>query len=260
MTFQVSWFRDTHNKGTVRDAKISMLSTNTFLCVGLLMLTICALPVYSQQASAPDAPRPNNPVNNTPAAVEKRKWSDIVQPGEKVPPLSARDKLLFPVHEELRPPSWFSTFFSSGWQQLRDTDPRYGVDSGAYGQRLGAAAIRDLSMRTFSDGVMPALLREDPRYYRKAEGSIWHRGLYAASRVLVTQRDSGASGFNNSVVVGHGMASALTMAYYPDKSANAGVVFKTWGFSLIGEAGGNLWSEFWPDTRQRFFRRHHGNH
>jgi hypothetical protein len=228
----------------------------SFFRVSLLMLALSAIPLLAQGDSLPDAPRPSDPVNNTSAAVEKRKWSDIVEPGERVPPLYAKDKLLFPVHEELRPPSWVSTFFSSGWEQLRDSDPRYGVDSGAYSQRLGAAAIRDLSMRTFSDGVLPALLHEDPRYYRKADGSIIHRGLYAASRVFVGQRDSGASGFNTSVVVGHGMASALTMAYYPDKSSNSRVVFSTWGFSLLGEAGGNLWSEFWPDTRNRFFRRH----
>jgi hypothetical protein len=198
-------------------------------------------------------------VNNSPAAVNERKWSDVVEPGEKVPPLSAKDKLLFPLHEEINPANWFPTFFSSGWEQLKDTDPRYGVDSGAYGQRLGAAAIRDLSMRTFSDGVLPAALHEDPRYFRKADGSIAQRSLYAASRVFVGRSDSGASTFNTSIVVGHGMASALTMAYYPDKSSDATVVFKTWGYALVGEACGNLWSEFWPDVRNRLFRRHAGN-
>lgn len=236
-----------------------MPSRLTFLHVGLMMFAFTATFAPAQDGLVPNAPKPSDPVNNTPAAVERRKWSDIVDPGEKIPPLYAKDKLMFPVHEELRPPSWFSTFFSSGWEQLRDTDPRYGVDSGAYGQRLGAAALRDLSMRTFSDGVLPALLREDPRYYRMAHGTIVHRGLYAASRVFVGQRDSGASGFNNSLIVGHLMASALTRTYYPDKSSNSTVVFSTWGFSLLGAAGGNLWSEFWPDTRERFFRRRHND-
>jgi hypothetical protein len=227
--------------------------------MAFLLFSLSPLPTFPQHMALPDAPKPSDPINNTPAAVEKRKWSDIVEPGEKVPPLYPKDKLLFPIHEELRPAGWFSAFFSSGWEQLRDTDPRYGVDSGAYGQRLGAASIRDFSMRTFSDGVLPAMLHEDPRYYRMANGTIVHRGLYAASRVFVTQRDSGASGFNTSTILGHGMASALTMAYYPDKSSNARVVFETWAFSLLGEAGGNLWSEFWPNTRDRFFPRHHNN-
>jgi hypothetical protein len=227
-----------------------------FLYAGIMVLAFSAAPVFAQQDSLPDAPKQGNSVNNSPEAVQKRKWSGIVDPGEKIPTLRAKDKLLFPLYEEINPTGWFSTFFSSGWEQLRDTDPRYGVDSGAYGERLGAAALRDLSMRTFSDGVLPALLHEDPRYYRKAHGPIVRRGLYAASRVFVTQRDSGASSFNNSVIWGHGMASALTMTYYPEKSVHPSVVFETWAFSLLGEAGGNLWSEFWPDTRERFFRRH----
>jgi hypothetical protein len=230
-----------------------MLARHVFICVSL-MLALSALSAFAQDL-LPDAPKPNNPVNNAPAAVEKRKWSDIVEPGEKVSPVKVKDKLLFPIREELRLPGWFSAFFSSGWEQLRDSDPRYGVDSGAYGQRLGAAAIRDLSMRTFSDGLLPALLREDPRFYRKVNGSLVHRGLYAASRVFVGQRDSGTPGFNTSLIVGHGMASALTMAYYPDKSSHPSVVFSTWALSLLGAAGGNLWSEFWPDTRDHFIRR-----
>ncbi len=222
-----------------------------YFYAGIFLFLFSAAPGRSQQ-TLPDAPQ-----NNTPQATAKRKWSDVLEPGEKIPPLYAKDKLMFPVHEELRLSGWFSPFLSAGWGQLLDGHPKYGTDSGAFGERLGAAALRDLSMRTFYDGVLPALLREDPRYFRKGEGSIVHRGLYAASRVFVTQRDNGSSGFNNSVVLGHGMASALTLAYYPDASVKTLVVFETWGTSLLGEAGGNLWSEFWPDARKKIFHKRH---
>jgi hypothetical protein len=225
--------------------KFKMRKISRVFHAGIFLLAFPALSVYSQQ-SLPDAPQ-----NHLPG-----KWSDVVEPGEKIPPLSAKDKLMFPAHEELRLTGWFSTFLSAGWDQLTDGNPKYGSDSGAFGERLGAAALRDLSMRTFSDGVLPALLREDPRYFRKRDGSIVHRGVYAASRVFVDQRDNGSSGFNNSVVLGHGMASALTMAWYPDESAKPSVVFETWAWSLLGEAGGNLWSEFWPDVRGKIFHRH----
>jgi hypothetical protein len=229
----------------------------TFLRAGLMMLALSATPGFSQN-DIPDAPKQVNPSVNTPATPEKRKWTDVAEP-EETQPLSAGEKLMFPVNETLRLSSWFPTFFSAGWSHLRDSDPKYGSDSGAFGQRLGAAALRDLSMRTFADGVMPALLREDPRYFRMRDGAIMHRSLYAASRVFVVRRDSGTNAFNTSGILGRGMASALTMAYYPDKSANASVVFTTWGFALFGNACGNLWSEFWPDVRERhfFLRRSH---
>ena len=38
-------------------------------------------------------------------------------------------------------------------------------DSGAFGERLGAAGIRDTTQGVFTDSVFAPLLHEDPRYY-----------------------------------------------------------------------------------------------
>lgn len=149
--------------------------------------------------------------------------------------------------------SVFPAFASSGFEQLINTDPKYGSDSGAYGQRLGAAVLREASMRFFSDSLLPTITREDPRYFRMAHGPKARRGLYAAERVFVNQRDNGSQGFNYSAVVGHALAAALTMAYYPGPSANGRIAAKTFGFSLAGLAGGHLFTEFWPDVRERVF-------
>lgn len=236
-----------------------MLISHPAVRAGLLLLALSTAPGFSQQDTLPNVPHPSDPANNTPAAIQKRKWSDVIEPGETVPRLSAGDKLMVPIHEELRLRGWFPTFASSGLSHFHDGNPKYGSDSGAFGQRLGAAAIRDLSMRTFSDGVLPAILHEDPRYFRKGNGSFMNRTLYAFSRTFVDQRDSGKSGFNTSVVAGHGMASALTMTYYPDRSATGRVVFETWGTSLLGDAGGHWWAEFWPSIRNKISRHNHAD-
>jgi len=46
------------------------------------------------------------------------------------------------------------------------------------------------------------------------------------------------------------------MAYYPGPSANVRVAAQTWGVSLAGLAGNNLFLEFWPDVRDAVFHRH----
>ena len=81
------------------------------------------------------------------------------------------------------------------------------------------------------------------------------RGEYAAERVFVYQRDDGSRGFNYSDTVGRAAASALTMTYYPRPSANVRVAATTWGVSLAGLAGNNLFLEFWPDVRDKLFHR-----
>jgi hypothetical protein len=231
-----------------------MRRTSSVLQAGLLLATLLWIfPASAESDELPDAP------NETPvhAATPKHiaKWYGVVDPGEKVPPLYTRDKLEFWLHEQVNPISLLPAFVSAGYGQVTGTDPKYGSDSAAFGERLGAAALRQASMRFFSDSFLPAVTHEDPRYFRKAYGSIVHRGLYAAERVVVDQRDDGSRGFNYSDTLGRGMASALTMTYYPEPSVRPGVVFRTWGVSLAGAAGNNLFLEFWPDIRDKLFHR-----
>lgn len=231
-----------------------------YFLIAILLMTVpafCEKPGPSgEDDTLPNAP----PVHRSdPGQIAESKWFGVVDPGEKIPPLYARDKMMFWLHEEFGPLSLLPAFTSSGWEQLVDSDPKYGSDSGAYGQRLGAAVVREASMRFFSDSLLPTLTHEDPRYFRRAHGGIVARGEYAAERVFVSQRDDGSRGFNYSDTLGRAAASALTMAYYPQKSANAGVAARTWGVSLAGLAGNNLFFEFWPDVRDALFHRHKKN-
>ncbi|MFZ0661776.1 MAG: hypothetical protein WAM66_03725 [Acidobacteriaceae bacterium] len=232
-----------------------------------MFVFLAAFPVSGRAAeSLPDAPTPQvaqvpNPGPLPPHASNSgskppSKWDGVVDPGQVIPPLSARDKMLYWIHEGARPISLAPMFLSAGWGQLVDGDPKYGSDSAAFGERLGAAALRQNSARFFSDSLLPVLTREDPRYYRKAYGSIEARGIYAAERVFVIQRDNGTSGFNYSDTLGNLAAMALTPTYYPAPSVNATAVFTGWLTSFAGSAGDNLFLEFWPDARDAIFRRH----
>jgi hypothetical protein len=226
----------------------------------LLLLFLAPLPAVSE--TLPDAPgsgqssEPSPAHASEPHAFATSKWYGVVDPGEKVPPFYSRDKMMFWLHEEITPVGWVPVFFSSGWEQLINGDPKYGSDSAAFGERLGASALRVTSYRFFSDSLLPTLTREDPRYFRKAYGSPQSRSAYAARRVFVARRDNNSEGFNYSDFFGHLAGAALTAAYYPSPSANARVVMTSWGISLAGDAGGKLFLEFWPDVRDAIFHRH----
>jgi hypothetical protein len=201
----------------------------------------------------PDAP-PEHASNDDHYAISK--WHGVLDPGDKVPPLSDRDKMEFWLHEEISPVGAIPALISSGYSHMVGSDPRYGGDAPAFGERFGAAMLREASMRFFSDSLLPTLTHEDPRYFRMAYGSDKDRALYAAERVFVDRRDVGVRGINFSDTLGRLAASALTRAYYPYRSANTEVVFKTYGYSLAGAVGDNLLLEFWPDIRDRVFHRH----
>jgi len=191
------------------------------------------------------------------APFEKRKWAQSVDPGERVPPLYPHDKWLFWLHEEKRVSSTLPAFLSAGYGQLTDT-PAYGSDSSAFGERLGAALVRQATMRFFSSSLFPVFTGEDPRYFRKASGSRLGRAGYAAERAFITQNDDGSRGFNISNLFGHLSAAALTPLYYPSKSRRSSVVLQTWGTSIAGSAGDNLFLEFLPDAIHAWRRRRRG--
>ena len=239
------------------------MASKTFGAILFLCAVACAFAARADELpNAPDAQQqmpPTHPVPATrpadPAAVQNRKWSVVVEPGETVPPLTTKDKFLFPAHETAR---WSTplSFLWSGWYGIwRDSDPHYGVNAEGWGERVGADAARQGMVRELGDGLLPILFHEDPRYFRQAEGTYKQRALYAVTRVLVTQRDSGRKSFNFSKVLGRGGAAGLTQTFYPQSSVGADVVFKTWGTSLATLAGTNLFNEFWPDVKRKVFHK-----
>ena len=172
--------------------------------------------------------------------------------------LSASDKLQLSLREQATPYAFLSEIFSAGWEHLTDGDPRYGSDSAGFGERLGAAAIRQTSQALFADGVFAAAFHQDPRYYRMKSGPVLHRALYAASRTLVTRMDSGRSAPNYSLLAGYGAASALTLTYYPAVSATGPRTAEGYVLSVATNMLGNQYHEFGPDLFRYVFHRHQG--
>jgi hypothetical protein len=145
-----------------------------------------------------------------------KKFHRIVQPDEYGVPLSAGDKLELSVMSRLSVTAVASTAFSAGWSHIRDSDPHYGTDSGAFGERMGALAIKQSTEAVLSYGVFAGLFHDDPRYYVMGpQKKLAVRALYSATRVFVTQTDDGRAAVNWPKVAGSAGAIALTNLYYP---------------------------------------------
>lgn len=179
-----------------------------------------------------------------------------VDPAALAPALSPRDKFKLFVRETVDPFTFASAFMGAGLSQLGNNDPKYGNGMVSYSQRVGAAFADMATQNFFSDAVLATLFHQDPRYYRMGPGhSVFRRGVYAMSRLIITRQDSGRRAFNISGVLGMGMGIALSNAYYP--SSSIGPTVEGWRFttSVTGASLGNLLPEFWPDVKQKLF--HH---
>lgn len=223
-----------------------------------------AVTVWAQAPDTiPDAPQPAIiatlpvsapalPPNAGQSALPRHRWRPWIDPDQPPHPLTPSEKMKFWLHLEIVPWSPAPSFISAGFEQGIDGNPKYGTDSGAFGERLGAAFVRDGSMRFFVSSFFPVVLHEDPRYYRVKYGRIVVRGLKAGQQALLTHTDSGRVTPNYSDLLGHLAACALTVLYYPAPSANGRVVAEAWVTSIAGDAGNNLLLEFVPSLMSRW--------
>lgn len=104
--------------------------------------------------------------------------------------------------------------------------------------------------------ALPSILHQDERYYAKGEGGFWKRGIYAASRIIITPDYHGNETFNASEIFGRGMAQGISLAYYPSGTRTASALSQKYAYALGRDALTNVFREFWPDIATHVLHRH----
>jgi hypothetical protein len=212
--------------------------------------------VLAPGSELPDAPQVQQPAERFASSVQQmavapippeRKYAETIEPGRQAQVFSGADKLVFSFTEVARPINLLPNLYSASYEQLFNTDPKYGRDAGAFGEKFGAAVLRSASVRVLSDGIFATAFHQDPRYYRIADGSIVKRSLLSARQVFIRRGDDGSEQFNYSGIAGRAVAAAMTTTYYPEPSVTGGVVGLTFVTSIATDAGGNLVLEFLPN-------------
>jgi hypothetical protein len=154
--------------------------------------------------------------------------------------------------ETVGPLTWGGGAFNALFSQVTNTDPKYGVNRVALGQRFGASLADIASENFFGDFVVASALHEDPQYHRKGEGfSLRYRMAYAISRALVIRKDTGGNTFNFDNVLGSAASSAFSNIYYPAASRNGSAMLMHFWTDVADNGFVNLAPEFWPDFKRK---------
>lgn len=145
---------------------------------------------------------------------------------------------------------WYG--FLAGISQAENSEPGYGQGAQGYGKRFGAAFADGTIENYMTGAILPSLLREDPRFFQKSDGTFWHRSGYAISRIFVTRTDSGHEQFNYSEIVGSAMSAAIsTYSYHPRADRNLPNTASVWGSEVGYDTITIVVKEFWPDIRRK---------
>jgi hypothetical protein len=215
----------------------------------------------SETAALPDAPQAQPQANqfesrppriNIYTMLPARKYAQVIEPGQETVQFTPADKIIFSFTEIARPITLIPVFYSASYEQLFQTDPKYGNDSAAYGQKIGASALRRTTLRLYSDGIFAAAFHQDPRFYRTAYGSYVHRGWYAARQAFIRRSDDGVNQINYSGLIGRALSAVTVLGYYPSRSRTGKVVGLTFGTSIASDMGGNMVLEWLPSIVHKF--------
>jgi hypothetical protein len=170
-------------------------------------------------------------------------------------PLTPVEKLTIFYQSTYSPYTFLSAAFDAGLAQAEGDFRGYGGGLQGYGKRYGAILADAEASIFFSKFFFPWILKQDPRYFRMEEGPLSKRALYAVSRVLVTRSDQGGCTFNSSRLLGRLVVKSLSNSYYPAERRGLGPTLRRTANGMITDASMSLAKEFWPDIRDKLFRK-----
>jgi hypothetical protein len=170
--------------------------------------------------------------------------------------LSAGQKIRLAFRSSVDPVTFAAGFLVAGYHEALDDDTGFGWGIEGYGKRAGAAYLDAFDGTMIGNGILPAILHQDPRYFRLGHGSKTHRLLYAlATNVICRHDNTGKWEPNYSNVAGNIISGAISNLYYPASGSGIGQTI-TNGFTVTAEGGaGSIFQEFWPDISRRFLHR-----
>ena len=170
--------------------------------------------------------------------------------------LSAGQKMGLAFRSATDPVAFAAAFLVAGYHEALDDDTGFGWGIEGYGKRSGAAYLDAFDGAIIGNGILPAILRQDPRYFRLGHGTVTHRVLYAlATNVICKHDNTGKWEPNYSNVLGNIASGAVSNLYYPSSDSGFVQTIDN-GMIVTGEGTvGALLQEFWPDMSRKFFHK-----
>ena len=168
--------------------------------------------------------------------------------------ITPRQKVMIAVKDSFDWPVFPTAGLFAALYQIENQNPSFGQGMNGYAKRFSTAYGDQMIGNMMTEGFIPAVFHQDPRYFRSGEGSIKGRAWYALTRIVVARMDSGRNSFNFSEWGGNAAAVAISNAYYPDTRTAADNAQRL----LIAcgtDAFSNVLKEFWPDVKRKFFQK-----
>lgn len=162
-------------------------------------------------------------------------------------PLASKQKMDLAWKSTFDPVTVALTVITAGAEQAQNDFRGYGQGTAGYGKRFGAAYADNITSTFIGSAILPAILKQDPRYFYKGTGKTRSRLFYALANSVICKGDNQHWQPNYSALIGGLASGSISNLYYPEKDHGATLVFEN---TIIGTGETAILNVF-----QEFFSR-----
>jgi hypothetical protein len=160
-------------------------------------------------------------------------------------PLNAKQKFKLAFRTVVDPFTIVFVGGAAGVEQAQNHFAGYGQGAQGYGKRFGAGYADTITGTFIGGAILPAILKQDPRYFYKGTGSMTSRFLYAIANSVICKGDNGRWQANYSNILGSMAAGGISNLYYPAQDRDgAGLTVENAIIGIGATAIANLFQEF----------------
>lgn len=243
--------------------------------------TPAPLPEAKQSSTADAPPNPETPVpqmgtpvattpsgdSSTPRGVPASKQQPkrilgvmpnfrAVSAGALPPPPTPKQSFKIATQNSFDYSSFIFVGITSALAEGTNAHPDLGKGIGGFGEYYWRGLADKTDGNYWVIFLLPTIFHQDERYFAKGEGGFWKRGIYAATRVLITPNYQGHNSFNISELLGRGIAQGISTTYYPSADHTGEQLAAKYAYAIGRDALTNVFREFWPDIATHVLHRH----
>ena len=179
-------------------------------------------------------------------------------------PLTAKQKIRASFRSAIDPYQFALAALTASYGQATDshssidsTGFRHGYEQGfsGYMKRFGANYADQFDGTILGNGVFPAVLHQDARYFRLGKGKVSHRFIYALASTVRCKGDNGKWQPNYSNLLGNLASGGISNVYYPAADRGFGLTIEQALLVTAEGAFGGLLIEFYPDIQKHVFHK-----
>ena len=169
-------------------------------------------------------------------------------------PITGKQRLEWVTMSTVGPQSLAGGVISAGWGTLHNSPREYGAHWEGFGDRYGMR-LTGIATSNAMEAGLGSLWGEDPRYVRDAEGSLGSRLGHVVRMTFMARNRDGQLMPAYGRLVAVPASNFLSNTWRADSEATASRATVRIGLGFLGRMAGNAFQEFWPDVRQKLFKR-----